>query len=255
MNCPDWLMSLPVAHRGLHDRESGLIENSLSAAAAAVAMRCAIECDVQLSADGEAVVFHDQDLGRLTGTPGLVAARSAAQLGALVLSGSHDGIPTLAALLKEIDGRVPLICEIKSNFDQDTRLTRRAVEVVSLYSGPVAFKSFDPFIVEMLRETAPKHPRGIISQSHYNHQEWGFCNLDALFSMENLSHLDKTRPDFLSWNVNDLRYAAPSLGRSLGRLPVMAWTVRTDVQIAFARLHADQLVFENCLIRPAVLSG
>ena len=250
MNCPDWLMARPVAHRGLHDKARRLIENSCSAAQAAIAKDCAIECDIQRTADGEAVVFHDFTLERLTSATGRVDAMLARDLAALSLTGSADPIPTLSAFLALIAGRVPLVCEIKSRFDGDLRLTQRAVDVVGGYHGPVAFKSFDPLVVAALRSLAPDIPRGIVSQSYYQDAGWETLSPAQIFSMQHLNHWDETQPDFISWKVRDLRHGAPYLARKLGGVPLMAWTVRTDADITEAKQWADQLVFENCLIRP-----
>ena len=141
-NAPDWLVGRPIAHRGLHDRAKGVIENSLSAARAAVADGFAIECDVQLTSDGEAVVFHDAALDRLTAASGPLIERRAAEIGAVALAGAaEDRIPTLGALLDLIGGRVPLICEVKSRFTGDTRLADRVATVAANYPGPMAILS------------------------------------------------------------------------------------------------------------------
>ena len=250
MNRPDWLMARPVAHRGLHDKANGLIENSPSAAQAAIAKDCAIECDIQLSADGEAMVFHDFTLERLTQGSGRVDSLSAKNLAALTLTGSADAIPTLGGFLALIAARVPLVCEIKSRFDGDLRLAKRAIDVVRGYHGPVVFKSFDPLLVAALRTLAPDIPRGIVSQSNYQEPGWEMLTPAQLFAMENLNHWDDTQPDFISWKVRDLRHGAPYVARKLGGVPLMTWTVRTEADIAEATHYADQLVFENCLIRP-----
>lgn len=250
MNRPSWLMARPVAHRGLHDKANGLIENSASAARAAIAKDCAIECDIQLSQDGEAMVFHDFTLERLTAATGRVDAMSAKQLGTLTLTGSQDPIPTLADFLALIAGRVPLVCEIKSRFDGDLWLTRRALDIARHYDGPLVFKSFDPFLVASLKQLAPAIPRGIVSQSHYEEAGWEMLSPEQIFAMENLGHWDETQPDFISWKVRDLRHGAPFIARKLGGVPVMTWTVRTQAEIEEAKLFADQLVFEQCLIRP-----
>lgn len=250
MNRPQWLMARPVAHRGLHDKAQGLIENSPAAAKAALAKDCAIECDIQLSADGEAMVFHDYTLERLTQGTGRLDAYSAKDLQKLTLTGSPDTIPTLADFLAVIAARVPLICEIKSRFDGDLRLTQRAIEVVRGYDGPVVFKSFDPVLVTALRRLAPDIPRGIVSQSRYQEPGWDMLSPAQLFAMENLNHWDETQPDFLSWKVRDLRHGAPFVARRLGGVPLMTWTVRSEADIEEGKRFADQLVFEHCLVRP-----
>ena len=245
MSAPDWLIARPIAHRGLHHRASGIVENSLSAADAAIAAGCAIECDVQDSADGEAMVFHDFALERLTGEAGLVRERRAADLAGLSLRVSSDRIPTLAAFLEHVGGRVPLIIEIKSRFDGSLALARRTAALAAEYAGPVALKSFDPQIVAVLRELAPNLPRGVVAQASYDHPDWGELDANMKHVCANLLHLERSMPDFLSWKVGDLPCAAPYLARLLGKLPVVAWTVRTQEDRRRAAGHADQMVFEG----------
>jgi glycerophosphoryl diester phosphodiesterase len=245
MNSPPWLTARPIAHRGLHDRSRGIVENTLSAADAAVAGGFAIECDVQDTADGEAIVFHDHTLERLTGGHGPVRERNAAELTALAVAATDDRIPTLEVFLARVAGRVPVIVEIKSRFDGDLTLTRRTVTVAAAYDGAVAMKSFDPAVVGALRGIAPNVPRGIIAQAGYDGREWQGLSDEARHAMANLLHLSHTQPDFVSWRVGDLPLAAPFLCRHLGKLPVMTWTVRSDGDRRRAAAHADQMVFEG----------
>jgi glycerophosphoryl diester phosphodiesterase len=245
MSAPDWLVARPIAHRGLHDRSKGIVENTLSAAAAAIAGGFAIECDVQDAADGEAVVFHDDTLDRLTDQQGPVRDRLAADLTKLAIGGTEDRIPTLQGFLDSIAGRVPVIVEIKTRFDGSMRLARRTAEIASRYNGPIALKSFDPAIVAALREAVPDLPRGIVAETRYADPEFDHLSAETKREMASLLHFPSTQPDFLSWHVGDLPSAAPFLCRYLGRLPVMAWTVRTEEHRARARAHADQIIFEG----------
>jgi glycerophosphoryl diester phosphodiesterase len=249
MSAPAWLTARPIAHRGLHDRSRGVVENTLSAADAAIAGGFAIECDVQDTADGEAVVFHDHTLERLTGEHGPVRERDAAELTALAVAGTGDRIPTLEAFLARVAGRVPVVVEIKSRFDGALTLTRRTVAAAAAYDGPVALKSFDPAVVGALRDVAPDLPRGIIAQARYDGREWQGLSDEARHAMANLLHLPDTQPDFVSWRVGDLPLAAPFLCRHLGKLPVMTWTVRSDDDRRRAAAHADQMVFEGFVPR------
>lgn len=248
MSAPAWFSARPIAHRGLHNRAAGIVENTFSAAEAAIAAGFAIECDVQATADGEAVVFHDFTLDRLTAQHGLVRDRLAAEVTRLAVGGAGDRIPTLAQFLDRVGGRVPLVVEIKSRFDGNPTLTRRTAEVASAYRGLVALKSFDPAVVKALRRLAPEIPRGVVAESRYDHPEWNFLDDEAKRALANLLHFDETRPDFLSWRVGDLPCAAPFLCRLLTGLPVIAWTVRTEEDRQRAAAHADQMVFEG--IRP-----
>ena len=245
MTAPAWLTARPIAHRGLHDRAAGVFENTLSALEAAAAAGYAIECDVQDTADGEAVVFHDFTLDRLTIERGAVRKRRAADLTGITIGGTQDRIPTLSTALDRIAGRVPLVIEIKSRFDSDLALTRRTIEVVSTYNGPVALKSFDPAVVAAIRQLAPRAPRGIVAESRYEHPEWDYLDAETKWSLANLLHFGETRPDFVSWRVGDLPCAAPFLCRTLAGLPVTTWTVRTEEDRQRAASHADQMVFEG----------
>ena len=245
MAAPDWLTARPIAHRGLHDRAAGRPENTLAAARAAVAGGFAIECDVQLSQDGEAMVFHDAALGRLTGASAAVAERSAADLGTLAISGTAETIPTLPAFLAAVAGAVPVVIEVKSRYDGDLRLVTRAAAVALAYDGPVALKSFDPQVVAALRDLCPTIPRGIVAETTQDDPAYAALPPTMRLALSNVLHFAETRPDFLSWRVDDLPCAPTYLCRLLGRIPVMAWTVRTEDQRARAGAHADQMVFEG----------
>lgn len=241
-----WLVARPIAHRGLHDLAAGVIENSASAAEAAIAGGFGIECDVQLTADGEAVVFHDFVLDRLTAESGTVVERKADALSAITLKGSRDGIPTLSAFLDLIGGRVPLVIEIKSRFDGNLALTRRAVEVLAGYqSHPIVIKSFDPAIVTALRELAPEIPRGIVAMNAYDYGDYDSLSPARKHALANLLHFSESQPHFLSWKVADLESAAPYLCRNALGMPLMSWTVRTPEERQRAKAFADQMVFEG----------
>lgn len=242
---PDWLVARPIAHRGLHEAGRGVIENSPTAALAAIARGFAIECDVQLTADGEAVVFHDFTLERLTEGSGRVDAQTAAALAAIPMRGTSDRLMTLPDFLALLAGRTPLICEIKSRFDGDMRLTERVAAIVNASDAPVALKSFDPAVVTALKSLAPRHARGIVAMLDYSYPDYALCTPQQKHAMANLLHFAQSEPDFISWQVRDLPTAAPYLCRAALKMPVMTWTVRTDDDRARAAAHADQMVFEG----------
>ncbi len=247
VNAPSWLTARPIAHRGLHDRSAGIVENSIAAARAAIERGFAIECDVQDTADGEVVVFHDHTLERLTGASGAVKATSLARMTALTLTDSRETVPTLQAFLAAIGGKAPLVLEIKSRFDGDPTLTRRTLGILEDYSGPVCVKSFDPDVVALVRDLAPQRSRGIVAQSHFDHSGLDGLSETKRREMANLLHFPRTQPDFVSWRVADLPCAAPFLCRHLRSMPVMTWTVRDAQTGLTAREHADQIVFEGFL--------
>ncbi|MCC5978141.1 MAG: glycerophosphodiester phosphodiesterase [Salinarimonas sp.] len=247
-----WLTSRPIAHRGLHDRAGGVIENSMNAARSAIAGGYGIECDVQDSVDGEAFVFHDHDLGRLTGGDGAFCECSARMIDDLRLSDA-DGdarIPRLADFLNLVGGKVPLVVEIKSRFDGNPALTGRCIALLRDYDGPVCVKSFDPQVVAWLRRDAPQIMRGIVADAAGSGppgpgSNAGEAATSARHARAHLLHIGETLPDFVSWHASDLPHAAPFLCRSLRGMPVLTWTLRSAEQAAFVRAHADQIVFEG----------
>ncbi|MCJ2080689.1 glycerophosphodiester phosphodiesterase family protein [Methylobacterium sp. J-090] len=245
VNAPVWLTARPIAHRGLHDRAAGVPENTIAAAMAAIAGGYAIECDVQRSADGEAMVFHDAGLGRLTGVADPVESLTAAALSDLAVAGSGERIPTLPDFLAAIGGRTPLVIEVKSRYDGDLRLVRRVAELAVAHDGPVAVKSFDPDLVAALRDLAPGIPRGIVGETRQDDPVYAALAPSLRRSLSNLLHFERTEPDFLSWRVDDLPCAPAHLCRLLGARPVMTWTVRNPDQRRHAEAHADQMVFEG----------
>ena len=250
LNAPDWLTARPIAHRGLHDAASGVIENTLAAAEAAVARNFAIECDVQLSRDEEVFVFHDDTLDRLTDATGLLIEKSAAEVRRARIAGAP--LPTLSEFLAAVAGRVPIICELKSRFDGDWRIGDRVAALAAGYQGPLALKSFDPDLVAYLRLKYPRLgppevpcPVGIVAEASYDDPSWGFLTPEQKRACETFDHRARSEPDFLSWNVDDLPHKTPFFEKELFGLPVMTWTVRTPAQREAARKWADQIVFEG----------
>ena len=169
-----WLTARPIAHRGYHDRSAGRIENTLSAAEAAIAKSFAIECDLQLTADGEAIVFHDDTLDRLTeAAVGPLRTRTLAELKAMALRDTDDRIPTFAEFLALIDDRVPLVAELKSDWSGDRRLEARVATILSAYRGRVAVMSFDPDSMRAMKRLAPHLPRGLTADAFADGPDWG----------------------------------------------------------------------------------
>jgi glycerophosphoryl diester phosphodiesterase len=241
----EWLIARPVAHRGLHDAARGIIENTPSAFAAAMAGNYAIECDIQISADGEAMVFHDQTLERLTEGSGRLDAMSAADLKRVAFRGSADHMITLGELADLVTDKAALLVEIKSRFDGDLRLVRRAAEVLTAYRGRVALMSFDPAPIAALRTLAPHLPRGIVAERRYTHPEWSPLSARTKRALAYFQHALRSRPQFIAYSVNDLTSAIPRLARNVLRLPLLTWTVRSDVDRARASRYADQMIFEG----------
>ena len=241
----DWLTARPIAHRGLHDARRGIIENTASAFAAAISGSYGIETDLQISADGEAMVHHDDALGRLTEGTGRLAGLSAAQLRGISFKATTDRILTLGELLDLVAGRASLLLELKGHFNGDARLLTRTADVLSEYRGLVAVMSFDPELIKFARRQYPSLVRGIVAQRHYLHDEWNELPASARQSMGLLLHVPLSRPQFVAYSVHDLPAGPPLLMHALWKLPLLTWTVRSDEDRKRAARWADQVIFEG----------
>jgi glycerophosphoryl diester phosphodiesterase len=243
VSTPDWLTARPVAHRGLHDAAHGVIENTPSSVAAAAAAGYAIEVDLQITADGEAMVHHDEALGRLTEGSARLDSMTAAELRRVPFKATADRMMSLSELCDLIFGRVTLVLELKSHFNGDPRLPLRVADVLKSYSGPAAVMSFDPGMVAVIRRAAPSLRRGLVAERRYRpqHQDrsWFRGNMDYL------SDLARACPQFLAYSVRDLPSAVPLASRALCGMPLLTWTVRNDDDRARAARWADQMIFEG----------
>ena len=244
------LFDRPIAHRGLHDRSKGIIENTASAFEAACRHGFAIECDVQLSRDGIPMIFHDDDLDRLTGVPGPVSANSMAELATYKLLGSATGDTpqTFAQFLAQVDGRVLLQIELKQQPDQATTdvLAQTVLDALSGYRGPVTIESFDPRLLVALRKRGAAYPLGIVTYD-YKEPEWDAeMGGGRKFTLRHLLHWPQTRFDFISCRDTSLDLPAVKLFRSFG-IPVTTWTIKSSAAALVVMGKADQIVFEGFL--------
>jgi glycerophosphoryl diester phosphodiesterase len=247
VRAPDWLTARPVAHRGLHDAARGIIENMPAAAQAAISGNFGIECDIQLTSDGEAMVHHDDALGRLTEASGALLGMTAAELRAVRFKDTPERMMSLGDLCALVRGRVPLVIEVKSHFDGDRKLVARMAEVLAAYSGPAVGMSFDPDQVLALRQMMPALPRGIIAEREYTAADWPEASAAQRQGMLHLRHALRTRPQFVAYGVDDLPAVAPWIARNLFGLPLLTWTVRSKEQRERAARYADQMIFEGFL--------
>ena len=238
----------PIAHRGLHNRAAGIIENSRTAFEAAIARGFAVECDVQLSRDGVPVIFHDDDLERLTGLKGPIGARTAAELTAMPLLGSATGdTPQLLTdFLKLVDGRTLLQVELKRQptAQMADTLARKAAEAIAAYAGPVTVMSFDPNLLVLVRKHGYRGPLGIITY-RYDQPEWdkSISRRDKAI-LRHLLHWPWTRFNFISCFQQSLDLPMVRLFRSFG-VPVTTWTIRSPEERRAVSRGADQIVFEG----------
>jgi glycerophosphoryl diester phosphodiesterase len=232
------LIARPFAHRGLHG--GGRIENSRAAFEAAIAGRYGIELDVQASADGEAIVFHDYDLERLTESTGLVAASTAEALAGIHLKGTQEAVSTLPQILALIGGRTPLLIELKSPGRSVAALSGTVRRALLGYDGPVAVMSFNPEIGRWFARHAPKLLRGLVVTEAGKRWRGGLARHFALW---------RSRPDFLAYDIRDLPSQFAAAQRADG-LKVLTWTCRSNEEKGRAARHADQIIFEE--VAPAL---
>jgi glycerophosphoryl diester phosphodiesterase len=244
----DWLTAKPIAHRGLHDADPGIVENTAAAVQAALAAGYGIEVDLQISADGEAMVHHDAVLGRLTEGKSRLDQLTSAELKRVKFRESPEHMLTLGDLCDLVGGRVALLPELKSRFDGDSRLAERVAALLSGYKGPVAPMSFDPLQLQVLRQRAPRLARGIIAAKYKPHPYWDQMPPHLRYSMGSLLPAVPARPQFVAYMVDNLPGLAPLIARHILCLPLIAWVVRTEAARQRAARYADQIIFEN--IRP-----
>ena len=251
---PAAFRSTPIAHRGYHDRAAGRIENSTAAIRAAVSAGYGIEIDLQPSADGQAMVFHDETLDRLTAQTGPVAARTAAELSAIVLSGGGEGIPTLTDVLALIDGRVPLLIEIKdqslSLSATDVRLEAATAAALRGYAGPVAVMSFNPACIAHLARLAQEVPRGLTTCA-FEPADWQPATPDTCARLRDIPDYHDLGCSFVSHQATDL--GRPRVADLAGQgAAILCWTIRSVAAEAEARKIAHNITFEAY---PAALSA
>lgn len=238
----------PIAHRGLHDRGRGIIENSASAFAAAIERGYAIECDVQLSRDGIPMIFHDDDLDRLTGVTGPVVARSMAELASYTLldSATGDTPQRFSEFLAQINGRVLLQIELKQQPNQAATevLAQTVMDGLKGYRGPVTLESFDPKLLVEVKKRGATMPVGIVTYA-YDEPEWDQHLSEASkLVLRHMLHWPLTRFDFISCRDKSLELPAVKFFRSLG-IPVTAWTIKSPAGALAVIGKADQIVFEG----------
>jgi glycerophosphoryl diester phosphodiesterase len=241
----DWLIARPVAHRGLHDAAGGVIENTPSAFAAAVAANYAIECDLQISADGEAMVHHDDALGRLTEGEGRLDQMTGAELKRVAFKSTADRMITVGELCDLVAGRVTLVIELKSRIDGDQRVAERAAAVLSGYAGPAAVMSFNPGQMAATRARAPRLPRGIVAEHWSAHLDFDDLLVRSQRAIAYSQHALQARPNFIAYSVKDLPAPLPLAARNLWGMPLLTWTVRSADDRARAARWADQIIFEG----------
>ena len=259
-----FVCNTPIAHRGLH--EKGVPENSRAAFTRAIEEGYAIETDVRRTKDGTLVVVHDDNLRRLTGEPGKVSQTSYHDLSAMRLAGTNERILTLEECLEHLDGRTPLLLEVKdlstfSSFPEQVMYRMRQ------YKGEYALQSFNPFYVYKFKQLAPDVLRGQLAMSIFSpdvliscrdtlqakeavamaveqsgftdtHKHW---KIDA-WAIKTMIMNVITKPDFVSYCCCNLPYHR---AKKKENRAVLTWTIRTQAEAERLRPWVDNMIFEN----------
>lgn len=226
-----WLKNTPVAHRGLWG--NGVPENSLISFDAAAKAGFAIETDIYMTTDGVPVCFHDKTLDRTTDGTGFIYEKSYAELSMLSLKGGGK-IPTLKELLETVNGRTPLLIEIKDQPNGKT-LISAAVNILKKYDGAFAVQAFNPFYLNRVKKLAPKFTRGILSSENPDHP-----SALTRFVVKNMAFNFLCKPQFISFSHTGL----PLKKRKIKGRPVLAWTVTSKDIYDKIKPHCDNIIFE-----------
>ena len=239
---PNWLLDRPIAHRGLHDGGAGIPENSLAAFAAAADAGYGIELDVRLAGDGTVVIFHDIDLQRMTGTEGRVADRPWAALAGLSLLDSGESIPKFEEVLALVNGRVPLLVELKKLGEPDSPLEPAVWQLLENYTGPYTVQSFEPMSIAWFARHAPGAIRGQIARKFTG--ESSEANRQRGAMLQRLMYDYAGRPDYIAYSVRHLPYPPVRKARSRG-LPIIGYTLTSQKQADKLEPCLDNMIFEN----------
>ena len=228
----NWLRDRPIAHRSLHDKTSGVYENTLSAARAAMEKNYPIELDLQPSADCVPMVFHDYELQRMTGEQESIRNLPSKQLTEMTILGSEDRIPTLEALLDQVNGQVGLVIELKGQHGKDDGFVAAVAGLLDQYDGPAVIMSFHHHLLRDARELAPHLPLGLTAEGD-----------DSRYNMHRKIS-EECNVDFVSYHVQGLETQFAKEFRDTGR-PMISWTIRDKDQYEYSLRHSDQPTFEG----------
>ncbi len=239
--CENSRLLCDYAHRGLHDGNTGETpENSLAAFELACKAGHGIELDVQLSKDGVVMVFHDYTLIRMTGVDKKLCELEASELGLLHLAGTEQTIPTFAEVLALVDGRVPILVELKGeNFD--TALCPKVAEMLSQYKGDYCIESFNPLLIKEMKKHLPESYRGLLYTNACRDKKKATV-INVAVSLMLLNFLAK--PDFIAFNKIDRGSFPVWVTTHFYRAVKFVWTVRTKEELNVAHEKAEHPIFE-----------
>lgn len=226
-----WLLTTPVAHRGLHNELYG--ENSMGAYKNAIANGYPIEMDVQLSKDGVALCFHDDSLERVCGKKAYINDLTHEEIKELKILNTQEQIPTFEDFLKEVNGQVPLMIEIKQQRSKEYDIAKKVVDALKDYKGEFVVQSFDPFIMQRVKKYEPHILRGQLGGV----PERGNLSWVKYTVVKKLTFNFLSKPDYINYYLNHMPINK--------KTPTVCWTVRTEEDLALARKLNVNFVFES----------
>lgn len=226
-----WLLEKPVAHRGLHNKEFG--ENSLSAYKNAIDKGYPIEMDVQLSKDGVLFCYHDDFMERVTGKKANINDLTAEEIKQLKILNTKDGVPTFEEFLALVDGKVPLMIEIKQQKSKQYDIAKMTVDALKDYKGEYVVQSFDPFIMQKVRKYAPHILRGQLGGL----EDRGNLPFATYFVVKHMCLNFLSKPDYINYYLKGKKRK--------GKKPMVVWTVRTEEDLKLAKQKGVNFVFES----------
>ena len=230
------------AHRGLYDNEHGIPENSMAAFRRAVDKGYGIELDVHLTADNQLVVFHDDTLTRMCGMNKKISSFLYSDLMQLRLLGTAEGIPLFKDVLELIDGKVPLIIELKVDGSNQNLLCPLVWQLLSRYKGDYCIESFHPFVLQWFKRHEPQVVRGQLSCNFF--KENPHCDI-VLFLMSNLMTNFFTHTDFIAYKYLDLDNPAVIYNRKLFHIMTVVWTIPGKPTYDRFKNKVDAMIFEG----------
>lgn len=236
-----WLVNTPIAHRGLHDGNKYIPENSMLAFKHAVDHGFAIELDIVFTKDGKVLAFHDYFTTRLCGLDAKVSDLTLSEIKQLRLLDTQETIPTLVEVLEEVNGDVPLLIEIK-NRNKVGYFENSIYDVVKSYKGEFAIQSFNPRSLQWFHKQRPNVLRGHLASRCHGVK----LPYYKRYISKNLLSLVLSNPDFIGYKIEDLPYKAVTKARS--KLPVLGWTINTNSKLEHAKLYCDNFIFENITV-------
>ncbi|MBQ8762239.1 MAG: glycerophosphodiester phosphodiesterase [Clostridia bacterium] len=236
-----WLVNTPIAHRGFFNY-SDAPENSLKAFERAIEKGYAIELDIHVTVDNSIVVFHDNQLSRMTGKDGYTKNLTKEQIKEYTLGNSDQTIPTLQEVFDLVKGRTPILIEIKG---ESTKIGINEVEILKVlkeYDGPIALQSFNPLIMEWFKNNAPEYTRGILSSCFTKDDKNRPKSWIKRFVLKRMLFNKQVQPHFIAYNVKDIpnRFV-----KKYKNIPLLGWTVTSQEQYLDAVKKLDNIIFQD----------